>query len=120
MRKCITILALVGFVSTFGSYAVKAEEVFTMHGGTDCGNWHKSRQVPRDRLLLSYGLWGFLSGRQTREPFMNFWFSKKGKVSREQSVLWIDKYCRENPLSDIYRGAMELFNSHATQWIPPK
>ena len=75
----------------------------TVFGGSDCGRWVKGDAVTKIWLM------GFLSG-------MNIAMTSQGKPdqlakinSGEQAILWMDNYCKANPLKVVGDGAQELF-----------
>jgi hypothetical protein len=71
---------------------------------TDCGNWVKDR---KDNGWLTRAnqanLLGYLSGlaMARNKDFLR-------NTSNQSLFLWIDKYCQDNPLSNVYEGGLEL------------
>ncbi len=76
----------------------------TVFGGADCGQWFNTQKNPSARLWLT----GYLSG-------LNAALAKGGvdplnKLnSMEQAYLWMNNYCKENPLKGIQGGANVLY-----------
>lgn len=70
-------------------------------GGSDCGQWFKNKEISSTWLL------GYLSG-------INAAISKghdplEKLNSAEQAFLWMDNYCRNNPLQTVQIGANKLY-----------
>lgn len=100
MKKCIAILFLLA------APPVTADT--TALALSDCGEWIQKPADHRKSWLL-----GYLSGQNRMWRLM-----QKAKpaadplseiTSAQQAYLWMDKYCRENPLSDVADGADVLF-----------
>lgn len=75
---------------------------------SDCGQWIQKPADHRKSWLL-----GYLSGQNRMWRLM-----QKAKpaadplgeiTSAQQAYLWMDKYCQENPLSNVADGADVLF-----------
>lgn len=76
-------------IATFGSY--------------DCGQWFTKHILARPWLL------GYLSGLAEGDYEI-------GKVdvldrlnSADQAFLWMDNYCKSNPLKEVGEGAIDLY-----------
>ena len=70
-------------------------------GDVDCGKWIKlNRQTDKAWLL------GYLSGMNTDITNKNF-LNKLDSV--EQAFLFVDNYCRNNPLKKVGDAAVALF-----------
>jgi hypothetical protein len=74
-------------------------------GRPDCGQWIKDTEG-----MKSYNrMWlvGFMSG-------LNFGDEQRrdslAKVSAEQIYLWMDNYCKANPLENLLTGGENLMN----------
>jgi hypothetical protein len=73
-------------------------------GAPSCGKWTEDLAYPPYRLYRQIWLEGFLSGAAagTGEDVL--------KVSDRQSItLWMDNYCRANPLNSVHEGGVALF-----------
>ncbi len=76
----------------------------TVFGGADCGEWFNQKKNPTARLWLT----GYLSGLNAAlakggvDPLNKF-------NSMEQAYLWMNNYCKENPLKGIQAGANALY-----------
>lgn len=98
MQKRFFILLM--FVTSMAAHAQVA------FGTPDCGRWIKQPTEPRKAWLL-----GYMSGLSAMHKMTN------GKPndpldkvsSAEQIFLWMDNYCKENPLQVLTVGGAELF-----------
>ena len=86
--------------------SVSAEWV---RGDPDCAMWLKPETNARELENRAW-LIGFLSGTNMafsldadRKPFNYF-----GGITTDQIYLWMDNYCRANPLSSAVYGVGEL------------
>lgn len=78
----------------------------TYFGNIDCGQWVKAPH-PGNKVWLM----GYLSGMnkvwngEAKKPA-----DPLGRLSSvEQAVLWMDNYCKANPLKSVSNGAVDLF-----------
>ena len=78
-----------------------------IEGIADCGVWVQSRTARLSQSLEHY-LVGLLNG-MVMGSGLNFWRSG-GPVSREQVYLWMDNFCRNQPLNNLIGGAVRLVN----------
>lgn len=109
MKKKISLRTLLLFVMlsvTAPSWAVN------VRGPTSCGDWVKERKVNR-ALSWQYQMWlvGYLSGASTGLG-VEFWKKGGNELDAESVYLWMDNYCRANPLKDTHDGADSLFLEH--------
>jgi hypothetical protein len=82
-------------------------EAVILKGSRDCGEWIASRKPESRNLHPETWLVGFLSGIAIARN-VEFW-QNATPITSDQAYLWIDKWCRENPLTHISEGAVELF-----------
>ena len=85
-----------------------------LRGVPNCGSWLKP---DNDFSALKNKAWliGYLSGVNIGfrvEKQRNFNYFSSG-VTNDQIFLWMDKYCRENPLSTTAIGASDLYTDMA-------
>lgn len=73
----------------------------------DCGKWIDSRSSNRAQLY-EYNILGFINGYAVGTR-LNIWGSEEKPISDKQVYLWLDKYCRKNPMMTPYQGVNELF-----------
>lgn len=94
---------------TFVAGAVEQEPLMGHGiGASSCGTYVESRRIPRDSYDFRMKSWfsGFVSA-------YNFYSGKnqvKGKVDYDAVLVYLDKYCRENPLASVSIGATELIS----------
>jgi hypothetical protein len=81
-----------------------------VRGGADCAKWLEPENSTT-ALMNKAWLVGYLSGLniglyvdERRNTFNYF----EG-VTPQQINLWMDNYCRKNPLSDVTKGAADLY-----------
>jgi hypothetical protein len=99
------------------STQVFAQNGLQIPGFDNCGTWIERRtgNDVRWRQMSERGVVSGLSGMSLAyRPIMNFWNSEKGNLSPSQFFLWMDNYCRKNPLKSVIPGMMELFLQHST------
>lgn len=76
----------------------------TALGVRDCGQWTTSKGAIR--IMMEVWVLGFLSGLNNGVRGGD----QLAKVnSRDQIFVWVDNYCRTNPLSDLRIASYELF-----------
>lgn len=99
MKKINAVLLLVGLLVSTGATAVS-----TM-GNTSCGRWVKDRSASslRDQLAGDSWLIGYLNGvaAWSDVDILN-------QVDGESLMLWMDNYCKANPLESVAHGGMVL------------
>jgi hypothetical protein len=80
-------------------------EALTVRGASSCGDWVAERDK---KSIGTFGneawLLGYLSGIAT---VTNTSFLKG--TDNPSLFLWMDNYCRENPLSDLSDGGSKLY-----------
>jgi hypothetical protein len=103
MRMIAVAAALVFTISA----ASAQPSVFVM-GDVNCGKWIEGR-TQRTALNLEGFVQGFLNGL-AQGTGIEFWDVGGNRVSNSQVFLWMDNYCRTNPLSNVYAGATALIN----------
>ena len=74
-------------------------------GAADCGEWVKSQTTGTQKQSDRAWLLGFLSGLNQDD----FYENALSKVSSAAQIyLWMDNYCKNNPLERVSRGAHNL------------
>jgi hypothetical protein len=78
----------------------------TVFGAPDCGGWIKQGSNPQKGWLLGYmsGL-NVIHDVESLKPVDPL--SKLN--SADQAFLWMDNYCKTNPLKNVSDGGWELF-----------
>ena len=95
MQRAKQILASLAF-----GMAMASAQAVTYIGAYDCGEWFK-RPVAKAWLL------GYLSGMNQMAAGYSGPLDRIG--SAEQAYLWMDNFCKANPLKTIRDGAIDLF-----------
>lgn len=73
------------------------------YGVPDCGEWIKQNSNSQKAWLL-----GFLSGLNVNEPTHQ---NPLGRLqSADQAFLWVDNFCRQNPLKNVFEGGYRLLD----------
>ena len=77
-----------------------------MFGVPDCGEWINQASNPKKGWLL-----GYMSGLNTLHDVENLKSEDPLKKlnSADQIFLWMDNYCKTNPLKNVGLGGWELF-----------
>jgi hypothetical protein len=97
MKRLLAVIAL-----SFA--ALGAHAGVTILGYSDCGDWVHNNYVTDKGWLL-----GYLSAMNSVQMGFKMPDTLKG-VTGEQILLWMDNYCKANPLSTLQDGAMKLNN----------
>jgi hypothetical protein len=99
MRKMSVVLLL-----ALAASASHGQEISVL-GKYDCGQWFNSPTRENAKTWLN----GYLTG--ANEAWTVFGPSKDPlrAVSPPQAWLWMDNYCRENPLETVLSGGQKLF-----------
>ncbi len=85
---------------------------------TSCGAWVKSAGDTAGRAQYHSWFRGFVSGYNFGNPENQVYF---GRMPNEQTLyLFIDKYCRENPLNPFISAAFKLVEEIREQPGPQK
>jgi hypothetical protein len=88
---------------------LRAEGVYVT-GVVDCATWVQSRSQKTSQILETYVV-GVMNGLALGSG-VEFWYSTGSKLEPGQVHLWMDKYCRENPLNSVVTGTIALMNEH--------
>lgn len=95
-------------VSAQGTLPNPPEGALGFAGRVDCGKWTEARTAKRANSVESF-LQGLLNG-MVMGSGIEFWQAGGIDVTPVQVFLWMDKYCRDKPLSDVFVGAVVLVN----------
>ena len=85
-----------------------------VEGIIDCGLWVKARTVARANVFEGY-LVGLLNGMSIGRG-VEFW--RAGglpSLTQDQVFLWMDGFCRREPLSGVVRGAYVLMEERTAE-----
>lgn len=98
--------ALVTIVMTCSLLVASPSQAQAIFGVPDCGKWITQADFAKKSWLL-----GFISGLNVAyKTFNPNSIDPLDKLSSgEQALVWMDKYCRENPLQRVDTGGTVLF-----------
>ncbi|SOZ37014.1 hypothetical protein [Cupriavidus neocaledonicus] len=103
MKKTIGCSALVFAMLTTTGHA----ENVSVLGAVDCGMWVKTRGDSLSGSLHQAWLFGFLSGANA--AIGSSYGDPLHGISSDQAVVWVDNYCRNNPLSKLADAGSTLY-----------
>lgn len=101
----IMVLALTGFIT---SADVASGQVTVYGTNTTCADWVEARTTRRAQILETWAQ-GTLNGIAFGSN-IDFWRSPKGAIEPNQAYLWLDRWCRDNPLGFLIGGVVALFD----------
>ena len=81
-------------------------EQVLIQGLVDCGDWVEARSQGRAVVLEGIFI-GYLNGLAMGRG-VDIWQGKEAKTFEKQAYLWLDRYCRNTPLSSLWQGGFEL------------
>lgn len=93
--------ALASLIFAAGAFSYGQAQAIQVLGAVDCGKWLAGKSD-----AYSWWLAGFMSGMALKE--YRDGTDPLAGVSAEQLDAWMDKYCRENPLSWVSAGGIKL------------
>jgi hypothetical protein len=104
MKKYLNIVALFVCLMSGSVHAERAK----LYAWDDmsCGAWAASAEHKNQRIAYTAWIMGFVSGHNWMTPGNQA--KTGGSLSPETIALYLDKYCRENPLQDFINGTFEL------------
>lgn len=94
------------FMLVIACVPARADPIY-VRGSTDCGQWNYARTQSLSKILEAYVI-GLTSGMSFGRG-VPFWGPPRS-YSDEQIFMWLDKYCRDNPLSDIVEGSVHMID----------
>jgi len=99
-KNCVNLLAVLSLVLSATAFDAKAQ---TVRGSRSCGSWVSERALGSIDLAIETWLLGYLSGLAvgTGKDFI------KG-TDNPSIFLWVDNYCRANPLKSLHEAGLNL------------
>lgn len=82
---------------------------FTLMGTADCGLWHQARSSGGS-TSLEHSIQGFVNGAAMATG-IDIWNGNSVKTSPASAFLYIDNYCRSNPLNDIWQASSAFIDA---------
>lgn len=108
-RICAILLLTVSLATP-----VRAQEIW-LHQDVDCGSWIQARESRNaEAAAWEFLVVGMLNGMSMGSA-EDFWKATGLDISDDQAFLWVDKYCRENPLNSVILAVIGLFRER-TGW----
>jgi hypothetical protein len=105
MRKFILILVVLAIGFSASSNVIAVETL----GIIGCGTWIKNRATPNQptwsAVVDEFWLYGYLSGLAVGSNVDIL----KVHPDKDSLNLWMDNYCKKNPLNIVQEGANDLF-----------
>ena len=98
MKKILGILAAGLVLSGVVNTAIAVE----VRGVASCGTWIQEQKAD-DSHISQLWLLGFMSGLAT-----GLERNLLDKTDNPSIFLWMDNYCKANPLKDVYDGGVDL------------
>jgi hypothetical protein len=99
MKKVNAVILIFGLLVSTGARATEPM------GDTSCGKWVKERALDNVKGQLSLTSWliGYLNGiaRWSEVDIIS-------NVDRELLMVWMDSYCKSNPLESVEHGGFNL------------
>lgn len=111
MNRATTSL-LLAITLTLGCSGEAAAQGIIVKGTIDCGMWIKAREEKTAEILESYVM-GTINGLAMGRS-IEIWKADGREVSVDQAYLWLDNYCRKNPLQGVMPGLI-IFSDERTQ-----
>lgn len=100
MRKMSVVLLL-----ALAASASHGQEISVL-SKYDCGQWFNSPTREHAKIWLN----GYLTGINEGSTVWAHGNNALRGVSPPQAWLWMDNYCRENPLETVLTGGQKLFS----------
>lgn len=99
-----------------GNVVAAAQGVFLEDAG-DCGLWVTARSEQRSINMENYVV-GTLNGLAIAHE-VEFWRATGTPVSQAAIFLWLDNYCRTNPLESLTIGIISLYEERSGSRLAP-
>lgn len=105
MRTALSISLALALTFACG---ITAGQTIWVETPEDCAEWTKARKLKRASPYEAH-LVGLLSGMAIGR-MIDVWKAQGNPMTRDQAILWMDKYCESNPRAKVVVGAEELAN----------
>jgi hypothetical protein len=86
---------------------------FYLNGIADCGLWHQARSSGRSSSL-EHSIQGFVNGAAMATG-VEIWHGNGVNTSPQSAYLYIDNYCKSNPLKSIWQASYAFINEKTNQ-----
>lgn len=105
-------IAAIGIAAVIAcSSPARSQDTIHLEGPIDCGLWIEGRTARTSDVFEGYVI-GMLNGLAFG-AWREFWEAGGTPVSRPAVFLWLDNYCRDNPLRGLSVGIIDLFRERA-------
>jgi len=111
MKKIALALLFVFFGASANSSAQKPLIAIYHFHDNSCGAWAKTANAPINRQVYVAWIRGFVSGYNFGAPNDQV----NNTLSDETVALYVDKFCRDNPLSQFPTAAFKLIDELKTK-----
>jgi hypothetical protein len=81
---------------------------FYLNGIADCGLWYKARNEKRSGIFEA-SIQGFVNGAAMASG-VEIWHGNGVNTSPQSAYLYIDNYCKSNPLESIWQASYAFIN----------
>ena len=102
VKQTLLALAIIIMSLSVTSSKVDAQAV-TMGAHYTCAGWADAKGEPMKDLIREYWLVGMMNGLALASG-KDFW----ANIEQNQLIFWMDRYCDNNPLSDVVIGVGDL------------
>jgi len=105
MKTLSLIVLVLSFTFTTPVIAADKDRYYWVQGAISCGDWVKDRK--KGGWVLNddtYWIAGYITAYNLLTPDVH---NIMGNTDMDSIYLWMDKYCQENPLSNL-AGGMEI------------
>jgi len=106
MKTLSLIVLVLSFAITTPLTAADKDKKFWVQGPVSCGGWISARK--EDGIMATaYEFWiiGYITAFNAQQPDV---YNILGSTDIDSIEYWMDKYCRENPISYVHSGMQVL------------
>jgi len=106
MKTLSLIVLVLSFAITTPAMAKDSKGGYETQGVRSCGEWVKNRKEDSwPETVQRTWVAGYITAYNMQTPDV---YSILGSTDLESALLWMDKYCQENPLKDLTDGMQAL------------
>jgi len=108
MKQLSLIVLVLSFAITTPVIAADKDGGFVSQGRPSCGEWiNKGKDGSWGRTIYTAWVAGYITAYNIHKPDV---YNILGSTDMESVLLWMDKYCRENPLNTSDDGMETLID----------
>jgi len=108
MKTLSLIVLVLSFTFTTPATARDMDNKYSAQGDKSCGQWVNFRNGGGWEHAAVIGwIAGYIAAYNRQTPDV---YNITGSTDFDNVLLWMDKYCRENPLSNLATGMDDLTN----------